>query len=152
MTLPQRSLFPTSDDDCRALLGAGELVAGCGLQLGQIVRAVVGQRMPLEPGPQIFHRIQIGRVRRQEGELNVSVECVQVVANEAAVVGAGAIPDDQQRLLQVILERLEELDQFNDFVLGLLDAGLAGLDLLLRVLDAGPRVGGAKFSSATGGV
>lgn len=111
MTLPQRSLFPASGDDGRTLLGALEVVASRRLQLREVVRTVVGQRMALEPRPQIFHGIEVWRIRRQERELNVPVEGVQLVANDAAVVRAGTVPDDQQGLLQVILEGLEEFDQ-----------------------------------------
>ncbi len=59
MTLKQAGLLPTSCNDIRALLGTFELVAGSRLQLDEIVRAEVRQCMTLEPGPQIFDRIQI---------------------------------------------------------------------------------------------
>ena len=62
MTLPKRSLLPASGDDVEPLLGALERAARHGLQFLQIVRAVVGQRVPLEPGPQVFERIEIGRI------------------------------------------------------------------------------------------
>lgn len=45
MTSPQRSLLPASGDDRGALLCALELVAGGGVQLAQVVGAVVGQGM-----------------------------------------------------------------------------------------------------------
>ena len=110
MTPLQRSLFPASGDDGRTLLGALEVVASRRLQLREVVRTVVGQRMSLEPRPQIFHGIGLRRVRRQERELDGPVEGVPVVANDAAVVCAGTVPDHQQGLLQVILEGLEQFD------------------------------------------
>lgn len=112
MTLPQRGLHPASGDDRRALLSTLEFVAGRRLQFAEVVRAVVGQCVSLEPGPQIFHGIQVGRIGRQKRYLDIPVQRVQIVSNEMAVVCAGAVPDHQQRLLQVCLERFEEFDQF----------------------------------------
>lgn len=54
MTLKQFSLSPASGDDGRASLGGLELGADTVMQLGQRIRAIVGQRVALEPGPQIF--------------------------------------------------------------------------------------------------
>src|ERR1700740_1323392 len=110
MTLPQRSLHPASGNDRGALLGALELVARSDVQLGKIARAVVGQGVSLEPRPQVLHWIEIGRVRRQERNLEVPSQTVQIVAHEAAAMRPQTIPDDQQRLLQVGLECLEEID------------------------------------------
>lgn len=60
MTSPERSLHPARGDDRRALLRALELVACGGVQLAQTVRAIVGQRVSLEPEThgaveEIFH-------------------------------------------------------------------------------------------------
>src|ERR1019366_1095074 len=110
MTLPKGSLLPTSGDDRRAFLCAPELVAGGGMQLGKIVGAVVGQRMTLEPSPEVFDRIEVGRVRRQEGDLDMPVDRIQILAHQSAAVSLQSIPDHQQWLTQVSLERLQELD------------------------------------------
>jgi len=66
--------------------------------------------MTLQSSPQVFDRIQIRRIRRQEGDLDVSVQAVQVVAHETAAMSSQTVPDNQQRLLQVRLQSLEELD------------------------------------------
>lgn len=110
MTLKQTGLHPTSRNDIRTKLGTLELVAGSRLQLGQIVRAEVRQCMTFEPGPQIFDRVQVGRVRRQESNLDMSIGAVQVFPYQFRPVRLEAIPDNQQRLLEVGLERLEKLD------------------------------------------
>ena len=112
MTSPKSSLYPASGDDRRAFLSALELVAGGGMQLAEIVGAVVGQRMPFEPCPKVFDRIQIGRVRGQEGDLDMPVDRIQILARPAAAMRPQAIPDHQQRLAQVRFERLQELDDF----------------------------------------
>src|SRR3989338_7012417 len=79
MTLKQTGLLPTSCNDIRAVLGVFELVAGGRLQLGEIVRAEVRQGMTLEPSPQIFDRIQIGRVRRQQSDLDMPIDAAQII-------------------------------------------------------------------------
>ena len=80
------------------------------VQLVQVVGAVVGQGMPFEPRPQILDRIHVRRVRRQECDLDVCGQAVQALPHQTTAVRLQAIPDDQQRLLQVGLERLEEFD------------------------------------------
>ena len=82
------------------------------MQLGEVVRAVVGHRMSLQPCPQVFDGIEIGCVRRQEGDLDVAADGIEVVANQMAAVRPQSIPYHQQGLLQVGLERLEESDNF----------------------------------------
>src|ERR1700758_4892897 len=73
-------------------------------------RRSVGQRVALQPGPQGFDRVHVRRVRRQERDLDVSIQAVQVLAHQTTAMRLQAIPDHQQRLLQVGLERLEEFD------------------------------------------
>ena len=110
MTSPQRSLLPARGDDRGPFLCALELVAGGDMQFGEVVGAVVGQRIALEPGPQVFHGIEIGRVWRQIRDLDVTGQVVQVVPHQVTAVCLQPIPDDQQRLLQVRLEGVEEFD------------------------------------------
>src|SRR5690606_8282409 len=59
---------------------------------------------------QVLDRIQIGRIRRQVGDLDLSVQAVEVLAHEAAAMCSQTVPDDQQRLLQVRLQGLEKVD------------------------------------------
>ena len=72
----------------------------------RLFRAEVRQRMTLEPSPQIFDRIQIGRVRRQESNLDVAIDAVQIIPDQFRPVRFEAIPDNQERLLEVGFERL----------------------------------------------
>src|SRR5664279_2769193 len=111
MTSPQRSLHPASGNDRGSFLGALEPVACGHLQLAQVVGAVVGHLVALEPGPQRFDRIEVGRVGWQVRNLDVTAQRVEIVAHEVAVVCPGSIPDHQQRLLEMGLERLEKLDK-----------------------------------------
>ena len=68
-------------DDGGAALRAFEL-ASCGyLQFVEIVRTKICQRMSLELGPEILHRIEVWCVRRQKRDLNVPVGAVEVFAN-----------------------------------------------------------------------
>ena len=86
MTLPKRSLHPASGDDRRTLLRTLELVSCSRVQLAEIVGTVVGQRIALEPCPQVLDRIHVRRVWRQERDLNVPVQAVQVLAHQAAAM------------------------------------------------------------------
>jgi len=76
MTSPKRSLYPASGDDRGSLLCALELVARGGVQFGEVVGAVVGECMALEPGPQVFDGIEIGCIGRQECDLDLLVQTV----------------------------------------------------------------------------
>lgn len=88
-----------------------EFVACGHLQFAQVVGAVVGQGMAFEPGPQIFHRIEVWRVGRQECDLDMSVQAVEIVAHDVAAVRLGSIPDHQQGPFEMSLEGLEEFDK-----------------------------------------
>src|SRR5450830_743181 len=110
MTSPQLCLLPTSHDDGGAVLGALELLTRGDLQFVEVVRTEIRQRMSLQPGPEIFDRIQVRRVRRQECDLNVAIGAVEVFANQFRLVRSESVEDYQQRLFQMCLERLEKLD------------------------------------------
>lgn len=112
MTSPQGSLLPASCDDGGALLCTLEVVACSRLQFAEVVGAVVGHSVTLEPSPQILHRIEVWCVGRQVGNLDVPIQAVYIVANEVAVVRSCPVPNHQQGLLQMVFERLEELDEF----------------------------------------
>jgi hypothetical protein len=73
MTLPKRNLHPASIDYRGALLSAPEFIANGAVQLAEVIRTVVGQRMTLEPRPQIFDRVHVWRVWRQECDMDMSV-------------------------------------------------------------------------------
>ena len=98
MTSPQRSLHPASGNDRRSFLGALEPVACGRMQFAQVVGAVVGHRVALEPGPQIFDWIEVGRVRWQERNLDVPAQRVQIVAHEVAVVCPGPVSQREKIL------------------------------------------------------
>ena len=56
--------------------------------------------------------VDVRCVQRQERDLDMPVQSVQILAHETAAMRPLAIPDAQQRLLQVGFERLEEADEF----------------------------------------
>ena len=132
MTSPQRSLHPAGGDDRGSLLGTFEFVACRGVQFAQIVGAVVGQRVALEPGPQILDWIEVWGIGRQEGDLDVPTQRIEIVAHQTTAVRLQPIPDHQQRLLEMDLERLEEPDH-----LFLLDAALVQPEQAVGAREAG---------------
>jgi len=84
MTSPERGLHPASSNNRATLLSALELVACGGVQLAEVVGAIVGQGMAFKQGPQVLHRVQVGRVRGQECNLNVPTQTVQIVPHQAS--------------------------------------------------------------------
>jgi hypothetical protein len=90
MPLPKRSLHPAGGNDRGPFLGTLELVAYAESQLAQIVWAGLGQRTACGPSPQVLYQNEIGRVRGQEGNLNVSAKAVQRLAHEPAAMRARA--------------------------------------------------------------
>lgn len=110
MTLPKRSLHPTSGDNRRAILRALEFFSRVGMQFTQIRQTVIGQRVPLEPCPQILDRIHVGRVGWQECQLDMTVQPVQILAHQFAAMRSQSVQDNQQWLLEMRFERLQEFD------------------------------------------
>src|SRR6478735_1017814 len=131
-TSPESGLNPARGDDGRAVLRALEFVAGGDVELVEVGRTEVGQGMTLEPCPQELDGVQVGRVRWQERHLDGATGGVQVLAHELAAMGPQAVPDDQQRSLQVGAQRLEELD-----VLLLLDRALVQAEQAVRAAQPG---------------
>src|SRR3974377_200186 len=104
-TSPQAGLNPASCDDRGTALGALELVACGDVEFVEVGGTEVGQGMALEPGPQELHRIEVGRVRREERHLDLPAGGVEVLAHKLAAMGLQTVPDDQQRPLQVGTQR-----------------------------------------------
>lgn len=103
-------MHPAGGDDRRALLGALEVVARGGVQHIEVGRTEAGHGVPLQLGPQVLHWIEVGRVRGREGNLDMTVHAVQVIASQPTAMRLQAIPDDQQRLSKVRLDSLKKLD------------------------------------------
>ena len=56
----------------------------------------------LPVAPDVFHRIQFGSVGGKILDLDSAVELVDIVAHETAAVGRQAVPDQKQRLANVL--------------------------------------------------
>ena len=110
MTSEQFSLLPARSDNDAALLGRFELAAGGVPELGEGIGTEVGQRMALEPGPEVLDRIELWRIPGQEMKLNAPCGGGHVVAHQVAAMGSQAVPEDEQRPAKVSEERFEELD------------------------------------------
>ena len=82
------------------------------MQLSQGIGAEIGQRVALEPSPEIFNRVEFGRIRGQALEDDLTVGRIHIVAHQTAAVRPGAVPNDQEPPAIVSLERLEELEHF----------------------------------------
>lgn len=93
MTLTLRSLHPE-------LLDAFEPITRCRAQLAEVGETAVGQDMRLEPCPQVFHRIEVRRVRLQEHDLDMDTQTAKVVVPQPTAVRLQDVPNDKHWLLQ----------------------------------------------------
>src|SRR5438067_2797364 len=110
MTSEQISLLPARSDDDTASLRRFEFAPSSVLQRAECVGTEVRQRVPLEPAPEKFDRIELRCIAGQEMELNPARSRSDVVADQVAAMRAGAVPDNEQRASEVSAQRFEELD------------------------------------------
>ena len=96
MTSEQISLLPARSDDDTASLRRFEFAPGSVLQRAECVGTEVRQRVPLEPAPEKFDRIELRCIAGQEMELNPARSRSDVVADQAAAMRTGAVPDNEQ--------------------------------------------------------
>ena len=106
----QLGLFPEGGDECGAPLHGLEPVAGELADLPDGVQAQVGDLVFLQIGPDRLDRIEFRRVGRQAGDSDVAVQFLQPCLDQTRAVRGNAVPDDQQRPLDLALERTEEFD------------------------------------------
>jgi hypothetical protein len=91
MRSPQLGLLSARGDDGRALLVALELATGGVSEFDKGVRTEVGQRVSLQTGPQVLHRLEVQRVAGQQRRLYGALGTVQIRAHDAALVLDGAV-------------------------------------------------------------
>lgn len=68
------------------------------LQLGEGLGAEVGERVTLEPGPQVFDRIELGGVAEQELDMDLPLGRIDVVAHKPGAMELRPVPDDEQTM------------------------------------------------------
>lgn len=105
----QRRLLPESGDEAGAAAHAGQSTATCGAELRVVGGAQVGKFVLFPVGPDVFHRVQLRRVRWQESELDVAMQRIEEVANQAAAVHRQAVPDNQHPSPQAAPQLAEEV-------------------------------------------
>ena len=66
--------------------------------------------MLLPVAPQVFDRVQLGRVGGQVLGLDVALRVAEELLHQSAAMRRQAIPHDEQRTLHVAHQRLEEVD------------------------------------------
>ena len=96
-------------------LTAAQLAAGGGFQLCQRVRTEVGERMALEPGPEVFDGIEVRRIAGQQCHLHGIACAVEIVARDPALVLGRTVPDDQELSLELPAQGLQELHELRAF-------------------------------------
>lgn len=103
-------LLPEGPDESRASLHRAQAVARAAFQVMEVRGATIGEFMVLEMTPDVFGRVQFGRVGRQLLDLNGSVQGLQVLAHESRAMRGQSVPDDQQRFADLLTEGVQELD------------------------------------------
>src|SRR5277367_1433385 len=106
----QFGLLPEGSDESWASLHGAQAIARSALQVVEVHGAAVGEFVVLEMTPDVFGRIQFGRVGRQLLDLNGAVQGLQVLAHEHRAMRSQSVPDDQQRLADLLAEGVQELD------------------------------------------
>ena|SRR5450631_1080802 len=106
----QLSLLPERPDQGRTSLHGAQAVARSALQVVEVRGAAVGELVVLEITPDVFGRIQFRGVGGQLLDLHSAVQRLQALANERRAMGSQSVPDDQQRLADLLPEGMQELD------------------------------------------
>src|SRR5450755_93091 len=106
----QFCLLPESPDEGRASLHGAQAIARSALQVVEVCSAAVGEFVVFEMAPDVFGRIQFGRVGRQLLDLNGAVQGLQVFAHERRAMRSQSVPNDQQWLADLLAEGMKELD------------------------------------------
>jgi hypothetical protein len=77
----QLGLTPEGADQGRAPLHRAQAVARTGFQITEVGGATVGECVILQLTPDVFRRIELGRIGRQLFDLHGAVQSLQVVAH-----------------------------------------------------------------------
>jgi len=64
------SLFPEGSHEARPCTHLAEFAPGLGAKFSQIARAKVGQALPLQMTPEVFHRVELRCVSGLLGEVD----------------------------------------------------------------------------------
>jgi len=78
----------------------------------QIVRAEVRQFVLFQLRPNVLRRVQFRRLRWQIVDLDLSVQCLDVLVNQPAAMAGQSIPDQQHRTVNLLPEVLDEIEDF----------------------------------------
>jgi len=103
------SLFPEGSHEAGPCTHKAEFAPGLGAKFSQIARAKVGQALPLQMTPEVFHRVELRCVSGQLGEVDPPWMSLKVGFHLPAPVHREAVPDDKQRPADLASESSEEL-------------------------------------------
>ena len=106
----QIGLFPEGLDERRAAAHPAERRPRRAAQLAEVLGAEVGQFVLLGVAPDVFDRIEFGRVGWQVFQMDLSVCARHEVAHRSAAMNGQAVPDNQQPSADVPLQVLQKLD------------------------------------------
>ena len=109
-------LLPEGADQRGAPLAAPELTARFPAQVRNILRTEVRQGVAFEMAPDVFGRVEFGRVSRQVGQYDLTARALHIVAHPATAMHGQAIPNDEQppaNLATQVPQKLHRLAAFD---------------------------------------
>jgi len=92
----QFGLFPECRYQCWAALHGTQSSSGEVTDLSERAGAEVADLMGLQITPEVFHQVELGRIGRQERQLDVHVVTLEVLTHDFALMRLQTIPDNQQ--------------------------------------------------------
>ena len=117
------------------------MVAGRVRQGLGVGRREVGQGISLEMAPEHLDRIEIGRVGRQEVMMQLAI-AFEELGDDLGSVGLRAVPNDEQRFLELTAQAPEELHHSACREVGIGQQGKVKFDPLPERRDRERRDGG----------
>ena len=80
---------------------------------GQGGRGIIGHDAAIEVAPNVFHRVELGRIGRQpfQRQPTLLIDLVEIVEGGSALVSGQAVPEESYRSRKLAAQGLEEIHQ-----------------------------------------
>src|ERR1700678_1418854 len=102
-------LLPEGADQSAASLTAPQVAAGFASQFRKVFRTEVGQGMAFEVAPDVFNRVEFGRVSGQTRQDDLAFCAPDVPLHGSAAMDGQTVPDHQQFTAHLAAEVAEKL-------------------------------------------
>jgi len=91
---------------------------------GQGGRGIIGHDAAIQMAPNIFHRVELGRIGRQpfQRQPALLIDLVEIVEGGSALVGGQAVPEEGDRSRKLAAQGLDKIHQVRTFDRAFLEA------------------------------